>query len=854
MKTMKIFMKAITLMLMAVTMFLGTNTITANAQMMIPGCMKIAEDGRIEISCDHGSDITDASGRLWCHTTSGNPFCYYEEGKEVQRPWGVSIRYTQYLDSYLSDYVKTHDESEWPNFVIKGSDGVPFFYSGHNVDWSNLITIKGDGKVYDKITVMYYVKYCYDEKSDRWMEDKAYKGPYVAGSYPYYCIQLGIIDKEVTLEDLTEQTKEDIANGEEVNGTAVKPTPSKYDDERAEYDPDNGTAAYPDGSVLYPDGRREYPDGRIEYSDGSIEYPDGRIEYPDGHIEYPEGHIEYSINTLGATVTLSTDCIKVKTNKKGVVAQKPLPKSVKVGGKALKRNKTFVVSYEKYDDGGNEWNTVDAVREEGVYRLVITGQNGYEGVYKKRLYVTADKTIKAMSSVAVKVNKIGYSGSPITSGVIKSAKVGKRTLEEGTDYTVTYKNNVDSGTAQVTLKAVEGSGLLGTKTVNFTITGLKMNKVKVTGLKSLVYDPNAEMVQNIYDVQLTHSNGNHLYEGDDFTVAYANNTKAGTAKIVFTGKGFYNGTLTKTFKITKMPLNDGMLDEASKNIELTYTKKALKPEVKLTVGGTELKKGTDYTLAYSNNVKVSTETKPAWITVKGKGNYSGSFKVSFTIIPEVDDNAAKPNTMGILSAKEVPEEDDTVSGNSVEDEISETDDTVSGNDIPDETPAEDETPVEEENPVTDDMPASDETSDDVPVVDETPTVDETPEMDETTDETPAEDDTVSGNSLTEDADEDEVVTEDETVSEEPAVKDDTVDEKVIALSVGTLIDCEDYDQYFESYDEKEGENTKFGEIDDAKTEALRYVEEGKDGSYAVIMCEGKIICGFIKIDGNIIKY
>ncbi len=822
MKTMKKFMKAITLMFMAVTMLLGTGTITANAQAMIPGCMKIAEDGRIEVSCNHADTIKDSSGQWWHHTTSGYPFCYYEE-EYIKEMFGDKVvGYTYYLDSYLSDYVKTHDESEWPSFVIKGSDGVPFYYSWINADESNLITIKGDGKVYDKITVRYYVKYCYDEKSDRWMEDKAYKGPYVAGSYPYYCIQLGIIDKEVTLEDLTEQTKEDIANGKEVKGEAVKPTPSKYDDKPV--DSETGEPIKPSNPVNPPTEGEEIKD---PYADE---------------------------NTLGATVTLSTDCIKVKTNKKGVVAQKPLPKTVKVGTKALKKNKTFVVSYEKYDDG---WNTTDAVREEGIYRLVITGQNGYEGVYKKRLYVTADKTIKAMSSVVVKVNKIPYSGEPITSGVIKSVKVGKRVLEEGTDYTVTYKNNLDSGTGQVTLTAIEGSGVLGTKTVNFTITGNKMNKVKVTGLKAMVYDPNAEMVQNMSDVQLTYA-GSQLVEGTDFTLAYTNNTKAGTAKITFTGKGLYNGTLTKTFKITKMPLNDGMLDEASKNIELTYTKKAQKPEVKLTVGGTELKKGTDYTLAYSNNVKVSTDEKPAWITVKGKGNYSGSFKVKFAIIPEVDDNAAKPNTTSILSTKEVPEEDDTVSGNSVENETSETDDTVSGNDLPveDETPSEDDLPVEDETLVEDDLPVEDETpsEDDLPVEDDTvsgndlPVKDETPAMDETTDETPSEDDTVSGNSLAKDD------VEDETVSEEPVSENGTVDEKFITLSVGALIDCEDYDQYFEYYDEKDGKNTKFSETDDAKTEALRYVEDGKDGSYAVIMCEGKIICGFIKIDGNIIKY
>lgn len=663
------FMKAVMLTLMVAVMFLGTNTITANAQTMIPGCMKVAEDGRIEIQdCGHTSFVKDASGRIWDHASQGYPFCYYDEITRIeQRKYFEAVITTRYLDCYLTDYIRSHDESEWPSFIIKGSDGIPFYYCDTNADENNYV-VSNNG------TNWYFVKYCYDANTGFWVQDKSYKGPYVAGVWG-----TGYV-KTVTMEELIAQTKEDIANGKVVNGKAKTPVQPPFKDKLI--DSETGEKVRP----VTPSNPVDPPTEGGEITD----------PYADE-------------NTLGATVTIATDCIKVKTNKKGIVAQKPLPKAVKVGTKALKRNKTFVVSYEKYDDG---WYATDAIMDEGIYRLVITGQNGYEGVYKKRLYVTADKTIKAMSSVAIKVNKVPYSGEPITSGVIKSVKVGKRTLEEGTDYTATYKNNLDSGTGQVTLTAIEGSGVLGTKTVNFAITGNKMNKVKVTGLKALVYDPNAQMVQNMSDVQLTYAGG-QLTEGTDFTLTYANNVKAGTAKMVFTGKGLYNGTLTKTFKITKMPLNVDMLDEASKNIELTYTKKALKPEVKLTVGGTELKKNIDYTLAYSNNVKVSTETKPAWIVVKGKGNYAGSFKVSFTIIPKVDDTVAKPNAgVNTVMTEEISEEDDTVSGNSVEDETPETDDTVSGNDIADDTVSEndaaDDADKSEEAETTDATDKSDE--------------------------------------------------------------------------------------------------------------------------------------------------
>ena len=601
----------------AMFMVLGADVMMVHAQVIFPGHMTETKDGRIEI-IHFGNDVaTDSTGREWCDIGTGYPFCYIEETYQVEKH-GRWVTYTDYyLDRYLTDCIKSDNESEWPSFVIKGSDGVPFYFADYTDDNHNW---DYDGaKAYPR-----YVKYCYDSASGWWLEDKAYKGPFVF-----------TFTTEYPVEKLIEETKEAIARGEEVNGTAKDPAPAT-------------------GKDLAEDTEDKKPDKPVNPPTEEVKDP-----YADE-------------NTLGATVTISTDCIKVKKNN---APQKPLPKSVKIGKKALKRNKTFVVSYEKYENG---WNATDAVREEGIYRLVVTGQNGYEGVYKKRLYVTADKTIKAMSSASVKVNKIPYSGSPITSGVIKSVKAGKRTLVEGEDYTVTYMNNLNSGTGQVKLTAVEGSGVLGTKTVNFTISGNKMSGVKVKGLQSLVWNPETAMEQNVGSLNMTFRDA-PLTENTDFTVSYANNTKAGTARIIFTGTGLYNGTLTKTFKITKMKLDDSMLDEASKNIEMTRTGKPLKPEVFLKHGSTELVKGKDYTLAYSNNVKISTADKPGKITVKGKGNYTGSFIVYFTIneAEAKGDAATKQNQ--VTGMDPTDDMEDTVSGNDM------TDDTVSENDIIDDS-------------------------------------------------------------------------------------------------------------------------------------------------------------------------
>ena len=63
----------------------------------------------------------------------------------------------------------------------------------------------------------------------------------------------------------------------------------------------------------------------------------------------------------------------------------------------------------------------------------------------------------------------------------------------------------------------------------------------------------------------------------------------------------------------------------------TYTGSAIKPSPTVKYGSKTLKAGTDYTLSYKNNINAGT----AYVTITGKGSYSGSVRKSFTIRPAV---------------------------------------------------------------------------------------------------------------------------------------------------------------------------------------------------------------------------
>lgn len=120
--------------------------------------------------------------------------------------------------------------------------------------------------------------------------------------------------------------------------------------------------------------------------------------------------------------------------------------------------------------------------------------------------------------------------------------------------------------------------------------------------------------------------GKTLAKGVDYTVAYSKNINAGAAKVVVTGKGTYSGTATKAFKIKPRTFSDVKIGKLPAK---DYTGKPQTQKVEFTYGDKKLKSGTDYTIAYSNNVNVGTAT----MVVAGKGNFTGKVSKSFSIKP-----------------------------------------------------------------------------------------------------------------------------------------------------------------------------------------------------------------------------
>ena len=288
---------------------------------------------------------------------------------------------------------------------------------------------------------------------------------------------------------------------------------------------------------------------------------------------------------------------------------------------------------------------------------------------------------------------------------------GETVSAENADYTVTWINNRYVGTATVVLTGTgkileDGTAIgqyFGEKRITFRIKGTALSANMVSwadGSKNVSVVYNGEEQEPRVRVRLqkkvkdengkTVTQTTTLREYDeyaqygDYKVSYLKNVDAGTATVVITGTGGYTGTVKKTFKITQADLAaadaeakiaaggaqeangsnasaesnaTGSGDAADSAIKVAFAKNGAKPAIvvtaKLANGNTvTLKEGKDYTVTYANNKAVSegknlTEKKLPLITVKGKGNFKGSVKQTFTITNKSLADVVNPITVTV---------------------------------------------------------------------------------------------------------------------------------------------------------------------------------------------------------------
>lgn len=117
-----------------------------------------------------------------------------------------------------------------------------------------------------------------------------------------------------------------------------------------------------------------------------------------------------------------------------------------------------------------------------------------------------------------------------------------------------------------------------------------------------------------------------LVNGTDYTVAYANNVNAGTAKVTISGKGGYIGSAAATFKINPAAQKLTM-SAAQKTVKFKKLKKKAQTTSKVAVGGAKTK--VTYTKV-GGSKKLTINKNTGKITVKKKTK-KGTYKITVRV-------------------------------------------------------------------------------------------------------------------------------------------------------------------------------------------------------------------------------
>ena len=158
-----------------------------------------------------------------------------------------------------------------------------------------------------------------------------------------------------------------------------------------------------------------------------------------------------SISKASVTLSTSTYAYNGKAKTPSV--------TVKVGGKTLKKDTDYTVSYS---------NNIKV----GTAKVTITGKGNYTGSVSKNYSIKNDFKKATVSGISTKA----FTGKNITQSI--TVKYNGKTLKNGTDYTVSYSNNKNIGTA--TVKIAGKGSYTGTITKTFKINPAKQEIQKLT--------------------------------------------------------------------------------------------------------------------------------------------------------------------------------------------------------------------------------------------------------------------------------------------------------------------------------------------------------------------------------------
>ena len=247
------------------------------------------------------------------------------------------------------------------------------------------------------------------------------------------------------------------------------------------------------------------------------------------------------------------------------------------------------------DKNGN----VTALRTGTGYVTVTASANGYDSVSKDVKIVVSKKSL---NNGLLTLSETSYVYDGTYKKPAATVTFGGKVLQEGKDYTISYRNNLNVG---VTTVIATGMGdYTGYTSKNFTITKRAMAGGTVSVASSVSFTGS-----NITPSVTVKVAGRTLTNGTDYTVSYSNNKNVGTSNVYVYGKGNYSGSLSAKFDIVPAKQQIQKLETKYKGFYIDWAQKG---------------SATGYDVEYSVNANMSgavskhlTANKPDTLTVSG---------------------------------------------------------------------------------------------------------------------------------------------------------------------------------------------------------------------------------------------
>ena len=348
---------------------------------------------------------------------------------------------------------------------------------------------------------------------------------------------------------------------------------------------------------------------------------------------YEPAETTYSLTVTHATATVTAE------NKTKVYGTADPELTATVSGTLGNDTVAYTLAREAGENAGKYKITVTGEENQGNYKVTYTP--GTFEITPKSIIPDEPKTPeeKKTGIEATEPEDSKYDGEEHKNApTVTDTKTGK-TLTEGTDYTLSYSDDVtNAGTVTITVTGI--GNYTGEFDVTYEIT--KRDVVLTSATDSKPYDGTALRNEN---VEVT---GDGFAEGEGATFAVIGTiTNVGTKANTFgyalnknTLASNYNistelGTLTITPKSiipdgpeTPDDEKTGITVENPGDVKYDGKDHAEKPVVKDEKTGVTLEEGKDYEIVYPEDIKNAGEITA---TVVGKGNYEGSFEIKYNI-------------------------------------------------------------------------------------------------------------------------------------------------------------------------------------------------------------------------------